>query len=502
MTLETALLLFHSVMSVTHLGFNRLFLCCFCMACSAVAVRVESVELNAGPLAAEFALTLTPGKRTEAVGPLFSYQQTPSERQWIWAPLLSISKDEAVDTSEIDLVYPLLTYRRFGSEYRFQLFQLFSFSGGESQSEVKERRFTLFPLYFQQRSADPAKNYTALIPFYGTLKHHLFRDEIKFVMMPVYVKTLKADVVTENYLMPFFHLRHGDGLHGWQLWPFTGRERKSITTRTNGFGESDLVGGYDKFFVLWPVYFDNHLEIGTLNPQRESLVFPFYGSLRSPQRDSSMYLWPLFTSTEDRERKYHEWGAPWPLVVFTRGEGKTCNRLWPLYSRAHNATLESGFWFWPLYKYNRVHSPPLEEERTRILLFLYSALTDRNSVSGAVMRRTDLWPFLTARRDFDGNQRWQALALLEAFLPTNKKVEEIYSPLWALWRSERNARTGASSQSLFWNLYRCDTTPTNRKCSLLFGLFQYQSGPEGKRWRWFHLPSDKARSVPHTRPVT
>ena len=39
--------------------------------------------------------------------------------------------------------------------------------------------------------------------------------------------------------------------------------------------------------------------------------------------------------------KYREWDAPWPLIVFARGEGKTTTRVWPLYSRAHNATLES-----------------------------------------------------------------------------------------------------------------------------------------------------------------
>ena len=45
----------------------------------------------------------------------------------------------------------------------------------------------------------------------------LFRDEIFFVMFPIYSQTRKKDVVTDNYLYPFFHLRHGDGLHGWQV---------------------------------------------------------------------------------------------------------------------------------------------------------------------------------------------------------------------------------------------------------------------------------------------
>ena len=121
--------------------------------------------------------------------------------------------------------------------------------------DFPRRRFTLFPLYFQQRSPDPNENYTALVPFYGHLKNRLFRDEIFFVMFPIYSETRKRDVVTDNYLYPFFDLRHGDGLHGWQFWPLVGTEHKDVTTQTNGFGEIETIGGHDKFFALWPVHF-------------------------------------------------------------------------------------------------------------------------------------------------------------------------------------------------------------------------------------------------------
>ena len=95
--------------------------------------------------------------------------------------------------------------------------------------------------------------------------------------------------------------------------------------------------------------------------------------------------------------------------------------------------------------------------------------------------------------DHDGNQRLQILALLEPFLPNNKSIERDYSPVWSIWRSEKNAKSGASSQSLLWNLYRLDTTPQARKCSLLFGLFQYQSDPEGKRLRILYFPLGKGK---------
>jgi len=85
------------------------------------------------------------------------------------------------------------------------------------------------------------------------------------------------------------------------------------------------------------------------------------------------------------------------------------------------------------------------------------------------------------------------LALLEPFLHGAHKIERDYSPLWSLWRSEKNPRTGAASQSLLWNLYRHDVTPSSKHSSLLFGLFQSQSGPEGRQLRVFYIPFGKGQ---------
>jgi hypothetical protein len=466
-------------------------------------VHGESTELlNAGPLFDEFALTLSPGRRTESCGPLFSFEQKDSQSQWAVPPLLSYTGDPVTDFEEFDLAYPLLTYDRFGKEYRFQFCQLFIFSGGQNEAETSTRRFSLFPLYFQQRSDDPSQNYTAIVPFYGHIKNRLFRDEIKFVMFPLYSRSHKQDVVTDNYLYPFLHVRHGEALRGWQIWPLAGNEYRREATRTNQWGEAETVAGHRKFFTLWPVFFDYHLGIGTDNPQRHQALLPLYSFARSPQRDSTTYLWPLgLTITDDRAKKYRETDVLWPLIVVARGEGKTTTRFWPLFSQAHTTNLQSDFFLWPVYKYNRLHADPLDRERTRILFFLYSDTMEKNTATGAALRRTDFWPLFTRRRDFNGSERLQVLSVLEPLLPNNKSIERNYSPLWALWRSEKNANTKATSQSLLWNLYRCDTTPDTKKCSLLLGLFQYHSNAHEKRWRLFYVPFGKTKSRPKEQPT-
>jgi len=468
------------------LRYLRVVLCYFGLA------QFLSGQPAIGPLYQEFHLTLAEGHRTEVLGPFFYHEQKESTRVWAVPPLFSYTLDEEIDYAEFDFVYPVLTYDRFGAEYRFQIFQLFSFAGGKTQSETNVSQFTLFPIYFQQRSPIPEKNYTALIPIYGHLKNRLFRDEIKFVMLPIYVQSRKKDVVTDNYVYPFVHLRHGNGLHGWQVWPFVGREHKDVTSETNHWGDLQEIPGHDKSFVLWPFYFNHFTGIGSTNPAHQRILLPFFSALRSPLRDSTSSPWPLgVTHTVDREKKYTEWAAPWPLIVFDRGEGKTTSRVWPFFSQSHNAVVESDWYLWPVYKYKRVNSPPLDYRRTRILFFLYSDSTTKNTETGGIQHRADLWPFFTARREFDGNRRLQIGAVLEPFLPASKSVERDYSPLWSFWRSEHNQKAGASSQSLLWNLYRQEVRADSRKCSLLFGLFQYQSGAQGKQWRVLYIPFGK-----------
>jgi hypothetical protein len=455
---------------------------------------IASDWLHAGFLYDDFKLTLDEGHRTEVLGPLF-YSEKDTQKTWALPPLFSDTTDSSIERHEIDFGYPVMTYRRYGTEYRWQFIQIFAWAGGANQEQQNARRFTLFPFYFQQRSPEPGQNYTAVGPFYGHLKNRLFRDDIFFVMFPLFSETRKADVVTDNYVYPFFDVRHGNSLKGWQLWPIYGEEHKGITTKTNGFGDTETIAGYDRNFVLWPIFLKQTAGIGTDNQEKSLAVLPIFSTVRSPKRDSSTVIWPFFTHITDREKKYTEWQTPWPLVDFAHGEGKHTVRVWPFFSQATNQYLESDWYLWPVYKFNRVHSDPLDRTRMRILLFLYSDTNQKNTQTGAYQERRDFWPLFTWRHDYNGNTRLQFFAPLEPILPTSKSVERDYSPVWSVWRSEKNPKTGASSQSLLWNLYRHESAPAAKKCSLLFGLFQYQSGTEGKRVRLFYIPIVKTRAA-------
>jgi hypothetical protein len=459
--------------------------------------NTHAFEAHFGPAYDKYHLTLTPGERTEALGPFFGYEKTTNGQSLFrFSPLFSFYGDTNIPQTEFEIAYPLISYDRFGPEYRFQIIQLFSISNAEKlKTGSNKKRFTIFPFYFQQRSPDPEENYTAFIPFYGRLKNRLFRDEIYFILLPIYLETRKGEMVTDNYIAPFFHSRHGGGVNGWQFWPLIGTEGKVLTQRTNHWGDVEPVGGHEKFFLLWPFYFKNTLGIGTTNVQDQFVLLPFYTSQTSPARTSKSYGFPIgVTHSIDREKNYEEWGVPWPLIDFARGEGKTAKRVWPFYSRAKTPILESDFYLWPVYKYNRATADPLDRERTRILLYLYSDLSEKNTALGTRLHRIDLWPFFTWRKDHQNNERLQLLAIVEPFLPGNKSVERLYSPIYAFWRAEKNAKTGATSKSFLWNLYRSEQTADHNEQSALFGLFQRDRTKEKTKWRICFVPFSTSRA--------
>ena len=97
--------------------------------------------LNIGPIFDQFDLTLTQGHRTEIGGPVFYSQTQEDDKLWAIPPFFSMDKNSGTDSEEWDFFYPVMTYDRFGSEHRWQLFQLFNISGGDSTRSGACSRF-------------------------------------------------------------------------------------------------------------------------------------------------------------------------------------------------------------------------------------------------------------------------------------------------------------------------------------------------------------------------
>ncbi len=431
------------------------------------------------------------GWRQEGLGPLWQKETHPESSLFAIPPLFSRIDHPKVEAIQWDILYPFMTYSRYGQERRWQFLQWINFNTGDTQESIAKRRYNFFPFLFLQRSEDPKYNYTALFPIYGTLQDRLLRKNIRFVLFPIYGESEKKDYKTYNYLYPIFHWRRGPATLGWQFWPLTGWERREIRETEDSWGAKVQEPGYRKFFLFWPLFFNNDLNLGSDNPVRERVFLPFYRVEKSPLRDSYTIPWPLFTYTNDREKEFKEVGTPWPLIVRAWGEGKQTTRVWPFFSRSENANLKSSFYAWPIYKYREGRSETFLSKRTTLLFFLYSNLHETNKAKQTTRRRINVWPFFQWKKTHDGRSKLQILAPLEVFLPENPSIERNYSPLWSIWRSEANSEESSKSHSFLWNLFRYHKEGNERRWSIFFGLLQKRTLKENTQWRWFHFSFKK-----------
>ena len=341
--------------------------------CSLCASAFAENHFHAGLLFDEFPLTLEAAIARKPSGRFFIDQQKGfGKRPGRFRRCFRTTRIPRIESREDDFLYPLLTYERYGHGISLAVLSSCSVSSGGQQPDGSAKtRFTLFPLYFQQRSPDTNENYTALVPFYGHLKNRLLRDEIFFVMFPIYSETRKRDVVTDNYLYPFFHVRHGDGLHGWQFWPLVGARTQSrdhanqrLRRRRNHRRPRPIFCALAHSLLAEQRH--RHRQPGKI--PRPICRFTAIRARRNC--DSTSVLWPFFTWIDEREKKYHEWQAPWPFVIFARGEGKTTSRVLPLFSRSHNDTMESDSYLWPLYRPHGMHADPLDSTARRASCFI------------------------------------------------------------------------------------------------------------------------------------
>jgi hypothetical protein len=170
----------------------------------------ETTELTPS-LFPDYSVSFTLQHDYQPYGPLvyrqYEYTEGDLSRYTFFPPIFSVARNADLDTVEMAFLYPRGGADRSGRAYRVHIFQIFNWAGGANAEDQMTRRFTLFPFYMQQRSEIPEDNYWALLPFYGKVQHRMWKDEVDFVMMPLYVKTRKKDVTTWNYLFPFFHLR-------------------------------------------------------------------------------------------------------------------------------------------------------------------------------------------------------------------------------------------------------------------------------------------------------
>jgi hypothetical protein len=410
------------------------------------------------------------------LGPLLTFSRSPDStvKTASFRPFFHWRKDTAPDRLEWEFLYPVMSYSRVEEDSKFQFLQILNFRHEGTDPNARERRFDLFPFYLSG-TTEAGEEYRAVFPFYGRALNRMFFDEVEFVLFPLYARFVRLGVETRWFPWPILSVTRGEGVSGFRIIPLYGQEVKE--------------GVYEKQFALWPLFLHQRTGLDGENPEETLAILPFYVSQRSKNRDSTTILWPLFTYTEDRERQFEQWEIAWPLIVIARGEGRTINRFLPLYSVEERRVRDQFFLremtrnilvvLFPLYIRTEEEFPGSRTIRDRILWWLYSDTRQEGREGSA--RRIDAWPFFRYTRDREGAVEFQTLALLEAFMPGNEKIERNYSPLWALYTYRRNA-AGDEVRSFLWNLVRHEETGAGRSIEILGPVVAYRERGEDA---WF-----------------
>ncbi|MBI4839739.1 MAG: hypothetical protein HY803_01445 [candidate division NC10 bacterium] len=401
-----------------------------------------------GPLL-EFDRSRDGAVRTRAIRPVFHWREERPAQRLEW-----------------EVLYPLMSYTRTEEDWEFQFLQLLNLREEGSRPRERERRQDVFPFYFSG-TTEAGETYHAVVPFGGRLLDRLGQDAIEFALFPLYARFVKHVTETRYFPWPILSVTRGEQQSGFRIIPL--------------YGEDVKAGVFEKRFVLWPLFLQQRVGLDGDAPEETLAVFPLFVRQRSRLRDSTTLLWPLFNYTEDRERQYEQWDLPWPLIKIARGEGRTINRFLPLFS-LEERVLRQEFLLrelkstelillFPLYTRSEDELPGSRTVRDRILWWLYS--DTREAGRDGSSRRVDAWPLFRYQRDREGAVQFQTLALLEAFLPGNERIERSYSPLWALYTYRRNPE-GDQVRSFLWNLVRHEETSGGVAIELLGPLLAYR----------------------------
>lgn len=402
------------------------------------------------------------------LGPLVASSQSADSAVGTAAlrPFFHWRKDTRPDRLEWEFLYPLMTYSRVEKDSKFQVLQVLNFRHEGSDPAAREQRLELFPIYASGKT-ETGKRYLAVLPFGGWAPNWWFQDEAEFFLFPLYARFVKQGAETRYFPWPILSVTRGEGRSGFRLVPLYGHDVKE--------------GVFEKRFVLWPLFLQQRTGLDGEDPEETLSILPLYVSQRSKSRDSTTVLWPFFSFIQDRERQFEEWQAVWPLIRIARGEGRTVNQVLPFFATEQRLVRDQAFMrmlrrdnlivLFPLYIRTRDEFPGSVKVRHRVLWWLYSDQWEEGGDGSS--RRVDAWPFFRYTRDREGAEEFQTLALLEAFLPGNERVERNYSPFWALYTYRRNP-AGDSVYSFLWNLVRHEETGAGRSIEVLGPLLAYR----------------------------
>lgn len=469
------------------------------------AAGVRAAEHNAWPVRVTHADAAGRIETLESAGPLIFRQPAPDGGTISgFRPFYAETRDASGGLSELDVLYPIFSYREHGDWYRWSVFNLFNRSGPlpgtAAASNPMEQAFDVWPFWFSRDTGSPDTSYRGLLPFAGTIKYRFGYDRLSWIAFPFYGQAEKRGAVTTAAPWPFVKVTRGTQ-HGFAIWPL--------------YGTMDKPGVFHREYYLWPFAWNNTRQpppdapAGT-PPRREVGVLPFFTRETDAGFVNVSYAWPFFGYTDRTTApRYHETRYFWPFLVQGHGDNKLVEHWAPFYTHSIVKGLDKRWVLWPIYRRAEWTDARITDTRTQIFYFLYWSEVQHSLTNpqAAPAEMTHLWPLYSYWDNGAGRRQFQFLSPIDVFFPGNPHTRTLWSPLFAVYRFDRRA-PGDTRNELLWGLVTWQTNPERhefhlgpllsvdervdgKRVALGHGLVGLQRGAAGSHWRlfWFDFTS-------------
>ncbi len=479
-----------------------------------LAARSGAEERNGWPVAVAQDDSAGQVVSWEAVGPLF-FHHPAADGATVggFRPLYVRTDDVAHGKTETTVLYPLFIYRADSETFEWTIFNLINRAGprpGVAVSPAGQMEaFDLWIFWFSRQTGSPETSYRALFPVAGTIKSRFGYDELAWTLWPLYFRAEKQGAVTTSTPWPFIQATRG-AERGFAVWPL--------------FGWRDRPERFHREYFLWPLIWNNTIQptepAPGAAPTRQVGFIPFFTRTAGPGLVDETVVWPFFGYT-DRSvpNRYHETRYLWPFLVQGRGDDRSVNRWAPFYTHSMVKGREKTWVMWPLLRQATWQEGGVAQTRTQFLYALYWSLEQRSLANpqAAPADRTHLWPLFSKWDNGAGRRQFQLFSPLDLFFPTNDRVREAWTPLFAIYRSDRRGpddrRWSALWSAVTWRrqgereefhlgpLLGVEAQPERRRVAFGNGLFGWQRRPGDARWHvfWFDFPAKPTTLPPAPR---
>ncbi len=383
----------------------------------------------------------------KVLGPFAEYQSDPQYRRIALRPLLSIRQARVGHDDEVRLLYPLMTSHWGAEEQTTRAFGglvTYRTSTTSDGKTLTGQHLRVLPLYFYDWDG-PHGQRVSLLPIYGNVENLAGYERVQMVLFPGYLRLAHPRYDRQYWLFPFYSRVGGPGGSGYDLWPI--------------YGRTAVDDAYRAGFAAWPFYiWDEHSHDG--ETERRFISFPLYASVDGPHRTSRAYGTFLYVHTLDTAADREGFAFPWPLCEYERepttGAALTLRAL-PFYETRRDGPLQTRVVAWPLYREERFDDGKHAYRRTDGLVVFAHDERETDLATGKTAHVRALFPAVVD----EGDPTWDrggAPALVDAMLPHDTAVREMYAPLWRLydWRGP----IGAPRVSMLWGAVTRDAATT------------------------------------------